>query len=57
MHIAPQGLFQLLGRNDLTGMSQQELERRQLPWGQVNRFISAEERSIGFETEDSEGES
>ncbi len=57
VYIAPQRLFQLLGRNDLAGTREQELKRRQLSRRQVNRLVSAEERAIGFKAEDSKGES
>ena len=55
MHIAPQGLAQLEGRNDLAGAGYEETERRQLLGGQMNDRLSAQEGAVGLEPEACKG--
>jgi hypothetical protein len=55
MHAAPQCLAQLEGRNNLTRVSNEEAQRRQLPGGQVNDCISAQEGAIELQPEASKG--
>jgi hypothetical protein len=51
VHIAPQSLAQLEGRNDLAGVGNQETERRQLLGRQMNDRFSAQEGAVGLEPE------
>ena len=51
MHIAPKSLAQLQRSDDAAGIGKQQLERRQLFRGQVNRCFPAQKRTVGFQAE------
>jgi len=51
MHIAPQNLAQLQRGHNAAGISQQKPQRGQFFRRQMNRSITAQKRSIGFQAE------
>ena len=55
MHIAPQSIFQLHGRDHLAGVRQQQPQRRQLLGRQVNHRLTAPQRAIGLQPEAGKG--
>jgi hypothetical protein len=55
MHIAPQHLLQLHGRDNLAGVRHQQPQRRQLLGRQVNHRLTAPERAIGLQPEPRKG--
>jgi hypothetical protein len=56
MHITPQRLSQLLGGDNLTGVSCEQAEGGQFSWGQVNYRFTAKESAVGLKPEPSKGE-
>jgi hypothetical protein len=51
MHIAPKGLAQLKGRNNLAGAGNKETERRQLLGRQMNDRLTAQKGAVCLEPE------
>ena len=51
MHIAPEGLLELRGGHDLTGVGEQQLKGGKLHGRQMEQRFSPEQGAVGFKPE------
>jgi hypothetical protein len=56
MHVGPEGLLELSGRDDVTGVREQNAKGGEFFGGEVNGFVTAEQSAVRFEAEAAEGE-